>query len=811
MALARTVALRQDQVGLALSGGGIRSATFALGVLQGLAQLRLLGMIDYLSTVSGGGYIGAWFSAWVYRENSLANVEKQLNPGRVSQAQAKRFGPGDSPVQLNDRPRDPEPEPVHHLRAYSRYLSPRFGPFSADTWTLFTIYLRNLFVNSLFLLPLAVAFVFFWRFLLFGLNTKVGDDVAGLSPLEWLTSRRFWLTAVFVLAFLVAAWNLLWQQENLYEADQQLWQSPPPPENARLTHGLVLLPLLIVALVGPWIFSLDPAAKVNKDAKADHHYEKASELRYFAQQWRPCWLKNQPTWAQFTLVFAAIALIPILGVHGLRWGRRIWLRRPARFFNWSGFFGNMVLAGGFGAAPFGVFHLVIWPLSFKSFDDPGYLCLLHAVGMPLVFAAMVAGGFLEMALVGGWLSEHEREWRSRVAAYLLMGAAAWLLVATGVLLLPWAGEQLFTHLRGEEPWSPSAASLKALLGAAWAAISGGGAWAASREKPASHSVPFWQRALMTVAPPVFLLGLLGGVSSLGQDAILWAHNRSSLDFLHGVVHIPLSSLKLIAVSAALVVVFGGLINVNRFSMHVLYANRLVRCYLGASRRKPGIGSLGTRTGVLPSLRQPDRQDNRFTGFDPDDDLPLADLQVVGTHATYPGPLLLVNFALNCLAGDELAYQDRRADAFLLAAGVRRQRRPSPTTPGRPATHRNLNRTLTLGRVMTISGAAVDPNMGGLSPPLTALMTLFNTASVGGWEIPGSNEGTERGSASRASRGKPPNPASDWPLLWEFLGMDQRKESPVRPRLRRRPASRTSRRLRADQPPLPFHHCHRRRH
>ena len=52
------------KVGLALSGGGIRSATFALGVLQILSRLKLpcekghrslVEFIDYLCTVSGGG------------------------------------------------------------------------------------------------------------------------------------------------------------------------------------------------------------------------------------------------------------------------------------------------------------------------------------------------------------------------------------------------------------------------------------------------------------------------------------------------------------------------------------------------------------------------------------------------------------------------------------------------------------------------------------------------------------------------------------------------------------------------------------
>ena len=48
-----------DIIGLALSGGGIRSATFNLGLLQGLHRMELLRLVDYVSTVSGGGYVGA--------------------------------------------------------------------------------------------------------------------------------------------------------------------------------------------------------------------------------------------------------------------------------------------------------------------------------------------------------------------------------------------------------------------------------------------------------------------------------------------------------------------------------------------------------------------------------------------------------------------------------------------------------------------------------------------------------------------------------------------------------------------------------
>src|SRR5215475_3750413 len=77
-------------IGLAFSGGGIRSATFNLGVLQALAQGGLLRKFDYLSTVSGGGYIGSWLAAFTKRytdptkdpssENGFSGIERALSP-----------------------------------------------------------------------------------------------------------------------------------------------------------------------------------------------------------------------------------------------------------------------------------------------------------------------------------------------------------------------------------------------------------------------------------------------------------------------------------------------------------------------------------------------------------------------------------------------------------------------------------------------------------------------------------------------------------------------------------------------------------
>src|SRR5437667_7130161 len=81
--------LRDKRVGLAFSGGGIRSATFHLGVLQMLAEYGLLRQFDYLSTVSGGGYIGSWLARWIQQEG-ISKVEQAL-PGGLQEAPEANF------------------------------------------------------------------------------------------------------------------------------------------------------------------------------------------------------------------------------------------------------------------------------------------------------------------------------------------------------------------------------------------------------------------------------------------------------------------------------------------------------------------------------------------------------------------------------------------------------------------------------------------------------------------------------------------------------------------------------------------------
>src|SRR5262245_41576658 len=113
----------KTSLGLALSGGGIRSATFNLGVLQALARCKLLGRVDMLSTVSGGGYIGSWLLGLIRQkmlegagpDGAIKAVERDLSP------------------DVSGDPRSPASKPIHFLRQYSNYLTPEKGLFSLDS------------------------------------------------------------------------------------------------------------------------------------------------------------------------------------------------------------------------------------------------------------------------------------------------------------------------------------------------------------------------------------------------------------------------------------------------------------------------------------------------------------------------------------------------------------------------------------------------------------------------------------------------------------------------------------------------------
>ena len=163
----------KDRFGLALSGGGIRSATFNLGLLQALAQLGVLRQVNYLSTVSGGGYVGGFWTAWLRR--------------RGNRTGEKRFPLG------NDR-RGGERAEVRHLREFSRFLLPRVGVLETEFWGIAMTILGGLIPSLLTALAVLVIVWYFWALLMASLtiDSSWSARAMGVSLLVYLVGAEFW-------------------------------------------------------------------------------------------------------------------------------------------------------------------------------------------------------------------------------------------------------------------------------------------------------------------------------------------------------------------------------------------------------------------------------------------------------------------------------------------------------------------------------------------------------------------------------------------------------------------------------------------
>ena len=107
----------ENAIGLALSGGGIRSATFGLGVVQVLAAHDFLKEVDVLSTVSGGGYTGSFLT--------------------------RRLGAGEPHSDVAG-PHGPDPEPVRYIRQNAQFL---VGRNLKETWSMVTATLSGMLLN----------------------------------------------------------------------------------------------------------------------------------------------------------------------------------------------------------------------------------------------------------------------------------------------------------------------------------------------------------------------------------------------------------------------------------------------------------------------------------------------------------------------------------------------------------------------------------------------------------------------------------------------------------------------------------------
>jgi hypothetical protein len=782
---------KRNLAAICLSGGGIRSATFGLGVLQGLAHNRLLDKIAYISTVSGGGYIGSWLSAWIHREETgLPGVADKL--------------PGEHPTSVMK----PEAEPITHLRAYSNYLTPTLGLMSADTWTLTAMVIRNLLLNWLVLIPLLIAVLALPRLFV---------SLSQLTPPGYVRVTALLvgiILSVQMIAYVAISRPTI-SKKNRDEKSFFKWCFVP-----------MLLSATLIALYWSWVTS---ALSIDLERSLTLHLLDGRPrifgfIAFGVALHLAAWLVYTPLIVRsFKLVVLEFVGLLFNGIVG-----GVTLFTVARFFPHPAFLATLEI---------------------------NELLLYSTLAVPIYLLMVFLALSLFVGVASRWTEDEDREWWARFGAWILIAAVVWMLGSLLVLL----GPPVTTYM-----WAKYVVPAGGLIGVITALLARSANLPAKGEKPKGWMASLMQHALplgavvfavvlivaLSLATNYLIEGLVtvwNWVGVLPAQTLSLSGKETAFDIVKSRLGVPRTRevLLLMGVAAGIGLLMARVINTNKFSHHAMYRNRLIRAYLGASRQSS------------------ERQPNRFTGFDSDDNVNMCELRPEMLHTTsftgepngQPGfgsfvnklraksdkashhiasnflspqttrllarfgaqrggdhsgkllgsalirdlnkkllqepivppeiqkvlgidletvsrssaefvrrnrqaleaafkdeirpanlssrrPLHIVNMTLNLVRGDRLAWQQRKAESFTVSPLHCGSFQIPDTGERTGPVYGSYRRTLkyggeksggiSLGTAMAISGAAASPNMGYYSSPVvTFLMTLFNVR-LGWW-------------------------------------------------------------------------------
>ncbi|MGY8662485.1 cell division protein [Bradyrhizobium sp. UFLA05-109] len=671
-----------DVTGLALSGGGIRSSAFCLGVLQGLNHHDLFGRIDYLSTVSGGGYIGTSLSA--------------------SMTVAGRFVFGERPAgdtatacEISDTPS------VGHIRNYSNYLIPAGV---RDLLTGIAIVVRGLIANIGLTLPiiLMLAAVTIWSTPvrscltvanLFGV--AIGDlKKCELHDFSFVNQYGFSAVGAILAVILLAVSGLT------YLGSRSERGSGPSIVCAYLA-GIVFVVgvgcdfarvlqvknfalTLAMAIIGVVLFFLWAIFRSFASPK------KRQEFR-----------SHVPTaGATFLVMLATLAFLEF---------QPFVLRQMFEVAD-SSVIGGPV--GGVGVA---------W---IKS---------LAAIAAPIgVFVTAFRQQFAEL-LKGNGISS---QWGSAVLAIVakvalwVAGLALPLIIWIAYLYLSYWG--IANDLFEQCPPSPtqreclanaksSASTQGSLAGKIQFDASAGTLSAQITPKPALPDAPDTERLTPTWHAPTWLESAAQWIGAEAQKRFpgMFQGLASELGY-----SFSLPVVILYALAGVFLFLVSWLLTPNANSLHRLYRDRLSKAFL-FDPTLPADGDIARTEASLDQGRD----------FKPLDRMKLSDLYAIA-NAGDPnaGPKLsapyhLINTALNIQGSDFANRRGRNADFFLFSP-----RNVGSEATGYAATSalEKVEQSLDLATAMAISGAAASSNMGSSSiRVLTPTLALLNVR-LGYW-------------------------------------------------------------------------------
>jgi hypothetical protein len=334
---------------------------------------------------------------------------------------------------------------------------------------------------------------------------------------------------------------------------------------------------------------------------------------------------------------------------------------------------------------------------------------LAVFGLPWFLLSMLMGQ-LGYILIRSYSKQgdYEREWLARAGGWYIIIALAWIILVGLVLLGSDLTNGLNRGVVGSLKWLADSkdwlAGLATVFGLLMAFL--GKSSSTPAHGKATSRAGIAANIGLAVAAPLFAVILVLLLSNLLDQAVPDPGNYRNWKWTGGAIGV----LILVAFFADLFA------NVNRFSLHATYRNRLIRAFLGGPH-------------AFYKTVKPPRQVDGFTGFDPGDNLRMSDLWEGSVGNDDWRPFHVVNITLNLAATENLAWQQRKAESFTVTpqycgcADLGYRKTSEYGDPGGG---------ISLGTAMAISGAAVSSNMGYHSSPSVAfLLTLLNVR-LGWW-------------------------------------------------------------------------------
>jgi hypothetical protein len=717
-----------SRLGLAFSGGGIRSASVNLGLLQSFARSGILKQAHYISGISGGGYILGWLTAWIARVGF-----RQVNAELGENSNTGQPAPTPRP---NVYDRYLEPNPIHFLRRYVSYLVPRSGLGSGDTLAAAAIYLRDLLLVQSLVVFAVVGLLAF------------GQLWAPVLLWTWLSSAAVAWIALCIVGFsgtLLAA-----------------------------SIGRSLGNLARNEVSGGW-FATGGTAEI------------LSVILCIT-----IWLGLPSLFRRFSTIELLIAVaISTIASLLLGWISAAWKRKTSSILKAVGVEGetliqilSSLLAGALGGAL--VFGMRSWLIANATqvTITNSYVIL----GLPALFAGFALISFLYVGFRGDSMPDAKREWFGRLAGYYFYFA----IIAAIFLSVALLGPPLFDWIFKKPHTVAIGIAVKWLLPGGWIFTTASGLFAAHSPSTGKNGKNSAMEVLAATAPPLFLVGIMllasYGTHAIAHRIVSFDYlGHGQLQVVRSPDTTPsacyccnsasckpattsiwttsypsnglgqaagrLRSFNLItklqtritnervraagilflmgALALLLLSILSRRVSVNEFSLHLFYRNRLVRTFLGAS-----------------NLNR-EAKSNRFTGFALDDDLPLGSLQ----QDNFDGPYPIWGTSLNLTSGEDLAWQKRKASSFIysplfcgwdyfspgrvLASGLHNlgYRAVAARTQDGEGDKNGYGGEFGapfIGTAMAASGAAISPNWGyHTKPAIAALLAVFNIR-IGWW-------------------------------------------------------------------------------